>query len=551
MPLEVHLVERSAKVRHASGLRRSAPGPGHHARLPSSRRARTELDRRKRSRAAPRLRSQARHASRRPSPASARPPPSATRDVSLVLNGQDAANAKPSIVPENGRAQVEFLGLDAPYGFSHGEVRIDGADTLPADDHYLLLRRTHRSAQGPVRRRRPPRPRAELYFRAALDSSGDGAFQMERSAPKPPAIANSLSLRLRGAERSRQRSPQTLEDALENYVNAGGSCWSRSAPAAVLPPRAGARRSHPSLELRRPRRRPLPHRHRHRRRPPRAAQRRSLQRREVLSGHPRDADEIARAGQTERRDSAGPRTHTSAKARCWPSPRRSTTSRTICRSTPPGFRSSAQSAALPGRRRRRTARQPRRRFLRRTAHRRQQRRPPPKCSIPTASACSRSKKPPRPAISRSNAKDSSKSRPPAAAAALVAAHADRRESDLAPIPQETLDLWKGTGSVIHTVRRARLAQRMQHDKKPWPLWPYILLLLLGVAVAESVVADGISAAFGDSTGRTVKRRRRHEHARPTESVSARSRKAPALADRFEGRRRRRWESRWAPPSPWS
>ena len=29
---------------------------------------------------------------------------------------------------------------------------------------------------------------------------------------------------------------------------------------------------------------------------------------------------------------------------------------------------------------------------------------------------------------------------------LVAAHADRRESDMAVIPQETLDLWKGTGS---------------------------------------------------------------------------------------------------------
>ncbi len=29
---------------------------------------------------------------------------------------------------------------------------------------------------------------------------------------------------------------------------------------------------------------------------------------------------------------------------------------------------------------------------------------------------------------------------------LVAAHADRRESDLAVIPKETLDLWTGTGS---------------------------------------------------------------------------------------------------------
>ena len=28
---------------------------------------------------------------------------------------------------------------------------------------------------------------------------------------------------------------------------------------------------------------------------------------------------------------------------------------------------------------------------------------------------------------------------------LVAVHADRRESDLTPMPQETLDLWRNTG----------------------------------------------------------------------------------------------------------
>ena len=71
---------------------------------------------------------------------------------------------------------------------------------------------------------------------------------------------------------------------------------------------------------------------------------------------------------------------------------------------------------------------------------------------------------------------------------LVAAHADRRESDLSPIPQETLDLWKGTGSTDPPgpggVGAADAAD------KPWGLWPYILLLLLGVAVAESVVANG-------------------------------------------------------------
>ena len=71
---------------------------------------------------------------------------------------------------------------------------------------------------------------------------------------------------------------------------------------------------------------------------------------------------------------------------------------------------------------------------------------------------------------------------------LVAVHADRRESDLAPIPAETLDLWKGTGATDSTPGAA--VRRCGRGREPWGLWPYILLLLLGVAVAESVVADG-------------------------------------------------------------
>jgi hypothetical protein len=71
---------------------------------------------------------------------------------------------------------------------------------------------------------------------------------------------------------------------------------------------------------------------------------------------------------------------------------------------------------------------------------------------------------------------------------LVAVHADRRESDLAPIPAETLDLWKRTGSSDPTPGGGPGAAGGADE--PWGLWPYILLLLLGVAVAESVVADG-------------------------------------------------------------
>jgi hypothetical protein len=71
---------------------------------------------------------------------------------------------------------------------------------------------------------------------------------------------------------------------------------------------------------------------------------------------------------------------------------------------------------------------------------------------------------------------------------LVAAHANRKESDLAVIPQETLDLWKATGSSTPAGGSGQ-DTGSQAKTTPWSLSPFILLLLLGVALAESVIAD--------------------------------------------------------------
>ena len=40
--------------------------------------------------------------------------------------------------PANGRATVEFLTLDAPYGLTRCEVKIDGGDTFPNDDQWFF-----------------------------------------------------------------------------------------------------------------------------------------------------------------------------------------------------------------------------------------------------------------------------------------------------------------------------------------------------------------------------------------------------------------------------
>jgi len=63
--------------------------------------------------------------------------PAATRTVSLVVNNKTVAT-KNVDVPANGRATAEFQSLDVPYGFTRCEVRIDSADSFPADDVSLF-----------------------------------------------------------------------------------------------------------------------------------------------------------------------------------------------------------------------------------------------------------------------------------------------------------------------------------------------------------------------------------------------------------------------------
>ena len=72
------------------------------------------------------------------------------RTVSLILNGK-TVQTKTVDVPANGRAQVEFLGLDASYGFNKCEVRIDSADALRGRRPVSVFGGADRSQEGPVR----------------------------------------------------------------------------------------------------------------------------------------------------------------------------------------------------------------------------------------------------------------------------------------------------------------------------------------------------------------------------------------------------------------
>jgi hypothetical protein len=146
--------------------------------------------------------------------------PAATRAVSLLVNAKVIATRNVN-VPADGRATVVFPSLEVPYGLSRCEVKIDSADSLPADDVALFG----------VERSDPERvlfvresgdSRSPLYFGTALESAAETAFKLQTvtvdkvAGIKPSSyafvvVSDVLSL------------PASFEQNLLDYVRRGGS----------------------------------------------------------------------------------------------------------------------------------------------------------------------------------------------------------------------------------------------------------------------------------------------------------------------------------------
>jgi hypothetical protein len=146
--------------------------------------------------------------------------PAAQRTVSLVVNGKTTAT-KIVAIPASGRAAVDFPGLEVPYGFSRCEVRVDAADGFPADD----LRRFA------VERSDPQKAllihnygdnRSPLYVGAALSAAAQSAFALEsinvnEAADRQPSNYAFMVLS------DLNTLPPLLENSLTGYVRSGGS----------------------------------------------------------------------------------------------------------------------------------------------------------------------------------------------------------------------------------------------------------------------------------------------------------------------------------------
>jgi hypothetical protein len=167
--------------------------------------------------------------------------PKATRKVTLKLNGREV-ESKSVEVPESGRASVEFLSMEVPYGRNKGEVSIDAADSLPADDvfHFSVERADPRHA---LFIQEPGNGQALLYFKAALEASGQSAFALDPATADQ--VANVSPAQYAFVVISDVASvPPAFENQLRAYVHDGGnllvalghlSAGSSKVPVADLP----------------------------------------------------------------------------------------------------------------------------------------------------------------------------------------------------------------------------------------------------------------------------------------------------------------------------
>jgi hypothetical protein len=146
--------------------------------------------------------------------------PDSVRKVTLLANGKPL-ETKELKVPANGRATVEFLALDAPYGLTRCEIRIDGGDVFPLDDRWLF------SVE-----RADPKPAllihadgenmSGLYVKTALESSSEAAFKLESLQASQSANAE-VSKYAFVILSDPGPLPQKITEALAKYVQNGGS----------------------------------------------------------------------------------------------------------------------------------------------------------------------------------------------------------------------------------------------------------------------------------------------------------------------------------------
>jgi len=154
----------------------------------------------------------------------------AKKNVTLSVNGK-VIQTKPVEIPANGRARIEFVGLDASFGLNKGEVKIDAQDSLEADNHFNFgferseprkILFAHDSRQS----------RALTYYKPALEAAGDTPFTVE-AVPCELTTGQAPSKFAFVVVADCPTLPAPFEQALREYVQQGGSIMLTLGPSSL------------------------------------------------------------------------------------------------------------------------------------------------------------------------------------------------------------------------------------------------------------------------------------------------------------------------------
>jgi hypothetical protein len=146
--------------------------------------------------------------------------PDAEKTISLIINGKDVAKRIVK-VPANGRVTVEFSLVDVGYGFNRCEVRVEGNDSLPADNTgYFVVRRLDPQRVLFVHGRQDDR--SPMYFGAALNAASHGAFVLQSVAAEQTADIDPTKFAFTVLSDA-TALPSIFEHTLEQYVANGGN----------------------------------------------------------------------------------------------------------------------------------------------------------------------------------------------------------------------------------------------------------------------------------------------------------------------------------------
>src|SRR5579864_8399781 len=405
----------------------------------------------------------------------------AKRTVSLVLDGR-VLESKSVDVPANGRASVEFLSLESPHGFHKAEVRIQPDDSLRQDDSFPFA--VERADPHPVLfLHQSGEQRSELYYRAALESVPDAGFVLEPLAVEQ-ATNQAFSKYAFVVLSDINAMPAGLENSLRAYVNGGGSLLVSLGPSSVAMQRvpvsgeaiqsssyasregdrfqtvASSDAEHPSLR--------------------RASKLEGVQFLQDIKVDPGQSRVIARL--TNQDPLLLEKQVGEGRVLVFTSAFDNILNDFPLHSSFVPF--VEQTARYLGRQQDRSTNVAVDSYIELRSVKEQGAAvdvidPDGKHPLSLKDAASaQSFQVNREGfyeIHRGNGRQE-----------MVAVHADRRESDLTPIPQETLDLWRNTGRGPETVTANGEAV---NQSRPWSLWRYALLLVLITAIIESLIAS--------------------------------------------------------------